>query len=165
MDIIKPIDKISIINRARNLKKHQLTETEDSAADFKNYLVKPISNYTKNQQNLKKKTADNKSNNRSKDSNNNIQDIAKIKLKELIIAIENSLKKINDYFDRIGKSDYIFYNIEDNKNIVILVADTKTAAIKYKHTICIDCIKSDLDFHQLFSDFLKDKGLLIDITL
>ncbi|HPG29622.1 MAG TPA: hypothetical protein PKY81_12425 [bacterium] len=84
-------------------------------------------------------------------------------IKKIVIAAERAIEKFNRIFDLSKNDFYMFYELsENNENITITVANSKTGEFIYKHTICASRINNENDFFKIIDDFLKDIGLLID---
>ncbi|HON57611.1 MAG TPA: hypothetical protein PLM75_06170 [bacterium] len=83
-------------------------------------------------------------------------------LQELLIALEKTLQDYNAILDKRKKDLYIFYEIVDNVNILINVANTQTGEYIFKHKICLECIKTDKDFFRIIDDLIRERGILID---
>ena len=84
-------------------------------------------------------------------------------IRKIIIAAERAIEKFNRIFDMSKNDFYMFYELsENNENITITVANSKTGEFIYKHKICVSCVNNEKDFFKIIDDFLKDTGLLID---
>ncbi len=86
-----------------------------------------------------------------------------VNMREVLIALENALSHYNQMFDKRNIKLYIFYDITDDNNIVINIADIKSGEYIHRHNICIECIKTENDFLQIIGDFVRDRGILLDV--
>ncbi|MBP7654031.1 hypothetical protein KA977_11450 [Candidatus Dependentiae bacterium] len=159
----------------------------DKTSPVKSAVLKKNKSYSENNMflsELKKKTVDSFHGNEIDDSfekhnegvhdgfsqkKNNDGDEEKSKkqflgdIREVIIAAERAIEKFNRIFDTAKSEYYMFYEIMENgKEIIITVANSKSGEFIYRHNICIECMKSENDFYKVIDDFLRDKGLIID---
>lgn len=151
MENIDRVEKLSGIDNIRTIKK------EKSYEQFETLLKTYSPNPEKKNHSFKRENKDDEK------KNNNKSLKKKFNFQQIQSALEQAIKKFNEILDLQKAKYYVFYELLNDKNISLKIADVKSGEYISQRIICLDCIENENDMFRLIEDLAKKEGLFLDV--